>query len=210
MKEKDTNNYITDGMNAFERSGKRLFDIIGAILCLVVFSPLFVLCIIAVRVDGSGPVIFRQERIGRKGKPFDILKFRTMSTGAENDGPQLFRGDNDPRLTRVGKFLREHHIDELPQFWNVLIGDMTFVGPRPERQYFIDKIMEEDPRYAWLYQIQPGVTSYATLYNGYTDTMAKMLRRLDLDLYYLGHRSWWLDAKILWLTFVSIIFGKKF
>ena len=103
-----------------------------------------------------------------------------------------------------------HHLDELPQLWNVLKGDMSFVGPRPERKFYIDQIMEHDPRYAELYQIRPGVTSYATLYNGYTDTMEKMLRRLDLDLYYLKHRSLWMDFGILFKTFVNIIFGKIF
>ena len=113
-------------------------------------------------------------------------------------------------MTRIGRFLRDHHLDELPQLWNVLKGDMAFVGPRPERKYYIDKIMEHDKRYVFLYQIRPGVTSYATLYNGYTDTMEKMLRRLELDLYYLQHRSMWLDVKILFKTFTSIAFGKKF
>lgn len=210
MNTTNSNKYITDGMNAFERAVKRLFDFVGAALCLIVFAPLFVGCVIAIKLENDGPAIFRQERIGRKGKPFSILKFRTMRTDAEKDGPQLYGIGNDPRLTRVGKFLREHHLDELPQLWNVLTGDMAFVGPRPEREYFINKIMEQDARYEWLYQIRPGVTSYATLYNGYTDTMAKMLRRLELDLHYLGHRSWWLDVKILWLTFANIVFGKKF
>ena len=131
---------------------------------------------------------------------------------AEKFGPALSHagGDDDPRLTRVGKFLRAHHLDELPQLWNVFCGDMAFIGYRPERKFFIDQIMEHDPRYSFLYQIRPGVTSYATLYNGYTDTMEKMLRRLNYDLYYLEHRSFWFDIKTLWLTFVSIIFGKKF
>ena len=124
--------------------------------------------------------------------------------------PALYSGEEDPRLTKVGRFLRTHHLDELPQLWNVLVGDMAFVGYRPERKFYIDQIMKEDPRYVFLYQIRPGVTSYATLYNGYTDTMEKMMRRLELDLYYLGHRSWWFDIKILWITFLSIIFGKKF
>ncbi len=135
-----------------------------------------------------------------------------MRLDAETLGPALSHanGDNDPRLTKVGKFLRAHHLDELPQLWNVFIGDIAFVGYRPERSYYISQIMKEDPRYAFLYQIRPGVTSYATLYNGYTDTMEKMLRRLELDLYYLKHRSLWFDVKILGLTFLSIIFGKKF
>jgi lipopolysaccharide/colanic/teichoic acid biosynthesis glycosyltransferase len=110
----------------------------------------------------------------------------------------------------VGRFLRAHHLDELPQLWNVLRGDMAFIGPRPERQFYIDQIMEYDKRYEYLYQIRPGVTSYATLYNGYTDTMEKMLRRLEYDLYYLQNRSWRFDMKILFYTFCAIVFGKRF
>ena len=113
-------------------------------------------------------------------------------------------------MTKVGKFIREHHLDELPQLWNVFCGDMAFIGPRPERQFYIDQIMKVDPRYRYLYQIRPGVTSYATLYNGYTDTMEKMLRRLRYDLFYLEHRSWIFDFKILFNTFMNIMFGKKF
>lgn len=130
---------------------------------------------------------------------------------AEEGGmPKLLEKPNDPRLTKVGRILRRHHLDELPQLYNVLRGDMAFIGPRPERKYYIDQIMQHDPRYVYLYQIRPGVTSYATLYNGYTDTMEKMLKRLELDLYYLEHRSWWLDAKILFKTFTNIVFGKVF
>ena len=125
-------------------------------------------------------------------------------------GPALYKGGEDPRLTKIGKFLREHHLDELPQLWNVFIGDMAFIGPRPERKFYIDQIMEHDPRYRFLYQIRTGVTSYATLYNGYTDTMEKMLRRLRYDLFYLEHRSWFFDFKILVKTFLNIAFGKKF
>lgn len=133
-----------------------------------------------------------------------------MVIDSEKDGVPMLAEINDQRLTPFGKWLRTHHLDELPQLYNVLRGDMSLVGPRPERKYFIDQIMEHDPRYSMLYQIRPGVTSYATLYNGYTDTMEKMLRRLNYDLYYLEHRSFWFDIRILWLTFISIIFGKKF
>ena len=139
-----------------------------------------------------------------------IYKFRTMHTNAEAMGPQLLQSPDDPRLTKIGLFLRNHHLDELPQLWNVFIGDMAFVGHRPERKYYIDKIMEVDSRYELLYAIRPGVTSYATLYNGYTDNMEKMVRRLEYDLFYLEHHSWWFDIKILWNTFVSIAVGKKF
>lgn len=202
--------YVLDGMNEFERNLKRIIDFFIASICLIVFSPLFLICYFAVRREDGGPAIFKQERIGRFGRPFMIYKFRSMRTDAEKDGPALYQHENETRMTKVGKFLRVHHLDELPQLWNVMKGDMAFIGPRPERQFYIDQIMERDPRYRYLYQVRPGVTSYATLYNGYTDTMEKMLRRLELDLYYLEHRSFWLDFKILANTFLHIAFGKKF
>ncbi len=202
--------YVEDGMTEAGRDLKRCVDFCVALVCLIVFSPLFLICYIAVRREDGGPALYKQERIGHLGRPFFIYKFRSMRTDAESAGPQLTANDNDNRLTRVGRFLRAHHLDELPQLYNVLIGDMAFIGPRPEREFYIKQIMKRDPRYQCLYQIRPGVTSYATLYNGYTDTMEKMLRRLDLDLYYLEHRSWWLDAKILFMTFFNIVFGKKF
>ena len=180
--------FIRDGMNGLERNVKRIGDCILALIALIVFSPLFLICYIAVKREDGGPAIYKQERIGRFGRPFYIYKFRSMRMDAEKYGPALYQSGSDPRLTKVGKFLREHHLDELPQLWNV----------------------ERDPRYRYLYQIRPGVTSYATLYNGYTDTMEKMLRRLRFDLFYLEHRSWWFDFKILVMTFMSIVFGKKF
>ena len=206
----ESSTYIYDGMNAFEKEVKRLFDFLTAFVCLILFSPLFLICYIAIKRGHDGPVIYKQERIGRFGRPFYIYKFRSMIVDAEKEGEELLQQDNDPRLTKTGKFLRDHHLDELPQFWNVLVGDMSFVGPRPGRKYFIDQIMQHDPRYECLYQIRPGITSMATIYNGYTDTMEKMLKRLDMDLDYLRHRSWWLDLKIIFLTFANIAFGKKF
>lgn len=202
--------YIVDGMNEFERNLKRLIDLFTALICLVVFSPLMLACYIAVKREDGGPAIFKQERIGRFGRPFYIYKFRSMRVDAEKDGPALYQHENETRMTKVGKFLRAHHLDELPQLWNVVKGEMAFIGPRPERKFYIDQIMEHDPRYRYLYQVRPGVTSYATLYNGYTDTMEKMLRRLELDLYYLEKRSLWFDFKLLVLTFLNIAFGKKF
>ncbi len=172
--------YIYDGMNAFEKEVKRWIDFFFAGICLIVFSPLFLACYIAIKRN------------------------------AESKGPQLCSEHRDKRLTKTGKFLREHHLDELPQLWNIFIGDMAFIGPRPERKFYIDQIIQHDPRYTYLYQIRPGITSMATLYNGYTDTMEKMLKRLEMDLDYLKHRSWWLDGKILCLTFLKIAFGKKF
>jgi lipopolysaccharide/colanic/teichoic acid biosynthesis glycosyltransferase len=201
---------VVDGMNKLERYVKRLIDLFVAIICLIIFSPLMLICYIAVKHEDGGPAIFKQERIGLFGRPFTIYKFRSMRLDAEKNGPALYQHDNETRMTKVGKFLRDHHLDELPQLWNVVKGDMSFIGPRPERKYYIDQIMEHDQRYTYLYQVRPGVTSYATLYNGYTDTMEKMLRRLELDLYYLEHHSLWLDFKLLILTFINIVFGKKF
>ena len=189
---------------------KRVQDTLIAGVCLIVFSPLMPWCYFKIKKEDNGPAIYKQERIGLHGKPFMIYKFRTMHTNAEAMGPQLLQSPDDPRLTKIGLFLRNHHLDELPQLWNVFIGDMAFVGHRPERKYYIDKIMEVDSRYELLYAIRPGVTSYATLYNGYTDNMEKMVRRLEYDLFYLEHHSWWFDIKILWNTFVSIAVGKKF
>lgn len=204
--------FIPDGMSGFARNSKRLFDLVVSFVLMILFSPLFVICAIMVYREDGGPVIYKQERIGRFGRPFNILKFRTMRVDAEVAGPQLSHGggEGDPRLTKVGRFLRAHHLDELPQLWNVFRGDMAFVGPRPERKFYIDQILQYDKRYVYLYQIRPGVTSYATFYNGYTDTMEKMLRRLEYDLYYLGHRSWMFDIKILAKTFFGIVFGKNF
>ena len=189
---------------------KRTQDAVIAALCLVIFSPLMLWCYFCIKREDSGPALFTQERIGLHGKPFKIYKFRSMRTDTEKNGPQLLQSMNDPRLTRIGNFLRKHHLDELPQLWNVLVGDMAFVGYRPERQFYIDKIVAVDPRYERLFAMRPGVTSYATLYNGYADNMEKMLRRLEYDLYYLDHHSWWFDIKILWNTFISIAFGKIF
>jgi len=204
------NDFIPDAMNSFERNAKRVSDLLISTILIVLFSPLMLICWIALKIGDHGPAIYSQERIGRFGRPFKIYKFRSMRIDAESGGPALYAGDNDPRLTKVGGFLRRHHLDELPQLFNVFLGDMSFVGYRPERKYFIDKIMEKDPRYYYLYQIRPGVTSYATLHNGYTDSMEKMLRRLEFDLYYLRHRSWLFDLMVICQTFLNVAFGKKF
>jgi lipopolysaccharide/colanic/teichoic acid biosynthesis glycosyltransferase len=201
---------IRDGMNVFERAVKRIFDIVCSFLALIILSPVFLIVAIALLCQGDGSVFFRQERIGYKGKPFNIIKFRTMRADSESNGEPRLAKVNDERLTKVGKFLREHHLDELPQLVNVLLGDMSFVGPRPERRFFIEKIRKENPNYDYVYLMRPGLTSMATLHNGYTDTMEKMLKRLDMDLEYLQKRSLWLDAKLIFTTFLYIVNGKKF
>lgn len=196
-------------MNCVERGIKRAFDIVASLLGLIILSPAILYVYIRLRRQDDGPVIFRQERIGLHGHPFHILKFRTMRLDAEQDGVPQLAEKSDNRLTPVGRYLREHHLDEMPQLWNVLVGDMSFVGYRPERQHFIDQIMKENSDYEQLYQIRPGITSMATIYNGYTDTMEKMLIRLQMDLEYLQKRSLWLDLKIIFTTVRLIGYGKK-
>ena len=196
-------------MNCVERGIKRAFDIVASLLGLIILSPAILYVYIRLRRQGDGPVIFRQERIGLHGRPFHILKFRTMRLDAEQDGVPQLAEKSDNRLTPVGRYLREHHLDEIPLLWSVLVGDMSFVGYRPERQHFIDQIMKENSDYEQLYQIRPGITSMATIYNGYTDTMEKMLIRLQMDLEYLQKRSLWLDLKIIFTTVRLIGYGKK-
>ena len=199
-----------DAMGGFQHLLKRLFDIVFSVLGLVLFSPLFLVFSI-ILMFSDGPVIFRQERIGYKGRPFTIYKFRTMRVDAESHGniPRL-EGERSLYLTPFGRFLRAHHLDELPQLWNVLKGDMSFVGPRPERQYFIDQINRETDDYRYIYLMRPGVTSYATIYNGYTDTMDKMLKRLEYDIEYLDNRNIFTDLSIIFRTVFSVFSGKKF
>ena len=192
------------------RCAKRAFDLIGALFSLVFLSPVLLVIILLQWFTSGGPAFFRQERIGKNGRPFKILKFRTMRVDAEENGPQLTQIDDTCRCTPIGGFLRRHHLDELPQLWNVLIGDMSFVGYRPERKFFIDQILQHDPRYVQLYAMRPGITSEAAIYNGYTDTMEKMLRRMEMDIHYLEHRTLRLDLNIILKTILNIATGKKF
>ena len=204
------NSVMRDGMNIFERVVKRTFDFVASLMALIILSPLFIIISIVLLCQRDGTVLFKQERIGYKGKPFNIYKFRTMRSDSESDGKPRLAAVGDERLTKIGRFLREHHLDELPQLLNVLKGDMSFVGPRPERRYFIEKIRKENPDYDYIYLMRPGLTSMATLHNGYTDTMEKMLVRLQMDLEYLCKRSLWLDVKLIFKTFLYIVNGKKF
>ena len=197
-----------DAMGCVQRSVKRLFDIVFSLAGMIILSPVYLVIAIMLKRQKNGPAIFSQERIGYRGKPFTIYKFRTMSEPEKE--PQLVAKSSIGQSTKTELFLREHHLDELPQLWNVLKGDMSFVGPRPERRFYIDKIMANDPSYVLIYEMRPGLTSEATLYNGYTDTMEKMLIRLHMDTDYLKRRSLALDASIIAKTFISIVSGKKF
>ncbi len=189
---------------------KRLLDLLLSFTGIVLISPIFILVLLLQWCTTPGTAFFRQERIGKDGKPFHIIKFRTMQLDAESDGPQLVNIQNSSRFTRCGQFLRKHHLDELPQLWNVLIGDMSFVGYRPERAFFINQIMEKDQRYAMLFAIRPGITSEAAIYNGYTDTMEKMLRRLEMDIDYMKRVSLKTDIIIIFKSIYMLMSGKQY
>lgn len=186
---------------------KRAFDIVASLLAMLFLSPIYLLLAVLVAVTSHGPVIYCQERIGLHGKPFRILKFRTMYLNSEPDTPLLSR-DNDPRITPVGHFMRKYRLDELPQMWNIFRGDMSIVGPRPERGYFIDQIVKEAPYYCLLYKIRPGLTSWGPIKVGYTDTIEKMVDRLNYDIMYMENMSIQLDLKILFFTIRVICDGK--
>lgn len=194
----------------FHRFIKRLFDLLLSLTGIVLISPIFILVLLLQWCTTPGTAFFRQERIGKDGKPFHIIKFRTMELDAESEGPQLVNIQNSSRFTRFGQFLRKHHLDELPQLWNVLIGDMSFVGYRPERAFFINQIMEKDQRYAMLFAIRPGITSEAAIYNGYTDTMEKMLRRLEMDIDYMKRVSLKTDIIIIFKSIYMLMSGRQY
>lgn len=186
---------------------KRACDVVMALMGMAVLSPVYLIVAILVKCSSKGPVIYKQERIGLHGKPFMILKFRTMTDHAEQGVPCL-SSDNDPRITRLGHVLRKYRIDELPQMWNVLRGDMSIVGPRPERRFFINQIEQVAPYYCLIYRIRPGLTSWGPIKVGYTDTMDKMVRRLNYDIVYMENMSLLLDMKILLFTISVILDGK--
>lgn len=186
---------------------KRAFDIVVSAAMLVLLSPLYLILTLLVWYSSKGPVFYRQERIGLHGLPFEIIKFRTMCVHAETETPQL-SADNDPRITKVGKWMRKYRLDELPQFWNILRGDMSIVGPRPERRYFINQIEEKAPYYCMIYKIRPGLTSWGPIKVGYTDTLDKMIRRLNYDIVYIENMSLTLDIKIMFHT-IGVIFNGK-
>lgn len=187
---------------------KRLFDCVVSAVSLVVLSPLFLAISIVVRRESPGGVIYRQDRVGYRNKPFTIYKFRTMRVDAEGDGVPRLSSDSDDRVTRSGRFMRKYRIDELPQFWNVLKGDMSLVGPRPERQYYIDKIIERAPFYTLLHQVRPGITSMGMVKFGYAKSVDEMIERMKYDLLYLENMSLMNDLKILAYTVETVLTGK--
>lgn len=191
----------------FGQNIKRCGDIFISLLALILLSPLYLILSIAVKCSSAGPVIYSQERIGRHRKPFRIYKFRSMYENAESGGPQLTT-DNDSRITHVGEVLRKYRLDELPQFWNVLKGDMSLVGPRPEREYYINQIMERAPYYGLIFQVRPGITSWGMVKFGYASTVEEMVERSRFDIIYLNNMSILTDLKILAYTVRTVAIGE--
>jgi lipopolysaccharide/colanic/teichoic acid biosynthesis glycosyltransferase len=186
---------------------KTVIDYSFTILCLILLIPVTLLLIIAIKISVKGPVIYSQNRIGKDGKTFTIYKFRSMHTGAE-EGIPLLCGKKDKRITSVGRFMRKHKLDEIPNFINVLKGEMSLIGPRPEQQYFINQIVAKKPEYRLLHNIKPGITSWGQVKYGYASNVDEMVKRLEYDLYYLNNRSLWFDLKIAFYTIGIVIKGE--
>lgn len=190
-------------MPYWQRALKRVMDITFSVLALVFLIPFFIFSSFAVKSSSPGPIFFLQDRVGRGGKLFKIIKFRTMYTDSEKDGPQLST-EGDPRITPIGRFMRKTRLDEFPQFFNVLLGQMSLVGPRPERQFYIDQIAALEPQYMQLTRVRPGITSWGQVKFGYAENVDQMLQRMKFDLIYMKNRSIALDIKIMFYTIIIV------
>lgn len=197
----------SDPMPYWQRAIKRVMDILLSFIAVLLLIPFYIFSAIAVKMSSPGPILFLQERVGINGKQFKIIKFRTMFVNSEAAGPQL-SSSNDPRITKIGRFMRKTRLDEFPQFINVLLGDMSLVGPRPERQFYIDQIVKIEPQYLHLNRVRPGITSWGQVKYGYAENVDQMLQRMKFDLIYLKNRSLALDIKIMFYTIIIVIKAK--
>ncbi len=196
-----------DLMPAWQQNLKQMMDIILAVVAIIVLMPLNLFLIIGVKLSSPGPIFYKQDRVGRYGREFKIYKFRSMYHNAEENGPEL-SSKHDPRVTRFGQLMRKHRLDEIPNFLNVLKGDMSLVGPRPEREYFIQKITQEAPHYIHLHKVKPGITSWGQVKYGYAENVQEMIKRLRYDILYIENMSLFVDLKILFYTVITIIKGR--
>ena len=194
-------------MPAWQQSIKRVFDITSSAIAMLLLSPVYLYVAIKVKLGSEGPIFYKQERIGYEGRPFMIYKFRTMYTDAERQGPQLSQV-GDPRITPFGHIMRKYRLDELPQFWNIIKGDMSIVGPRPERRYYIEQIERIAPYYCLVYKVKPGLLSWGPIKIGYSDTVEKMVERLRYDIIYMDNMTIQTDIKILFYSIDVILRGK--
>ncbi len=197
----------SDPMPYWQRAIKRVMDIVLSFIAVILLIPFYIFSAIAVKLSSQGPILFLQERVGLNGQQFKIIKFRTMYVNSELSGPQL-SSSNDPRITKIGRFMRKTRLDEFPQFINVLLGDMSLVGPRPERQFYIDQIVKIEPQYLHLNRVRPGITSWGQVKYGYAENVEQMLQRMKFDLIYLKNRNLALDVKIMFYTII-IVFKAK-
>ncbi|MCE2744111.1 MAG: sugar transferase [Fluviicola sp.] len=197
----------SDDMPIWQQIIKRILDILFSVVAIILLIPLYIFLAISVKFSSPGPILFLQERIGEKGAPFKIIKFRTMYVDAEKLGPQL-SSTHDPRITKIGRFMRKLRFDEFPQFFNVLFGDMSLVGPRPERQFYIDQIVKIEPQFLQLTKVRPGITSWGQVKFGYAENVDEMLQRMKFDLLYLKNRTLALDFKIMLYTILIILKAK--
>lgn len=194
-------------MPAWQQSVKRVFDIAVSAVAILLLSPVYLYVAVRVKLGSKGPVFYKQERIGYEGRPFMIYKFRTMYVDAERQGPQLSQV-NDPRITPFGHIMRKYRLDELPQFWNIIKGDMSIVGPRPERKFYIEQIEKIAPYYCLVYKVKPGLLSWGPIKIGYSDTVEKMVERLRYDIIYMDNMTLQTDIKILFYSIGVILRGK--
>jgi len=194
-------------MPAWQQSLKRIMDVVISLVAMIVLIPLYLFTAIGVKLSSKGPVLYSQERIGKHGRSFKMHKFRSMYVDAESNGPQL-SSENDPRITPFGRFIRKVRLDEIPQFYTVLKGDMSLVGPRPERQYYIDQIVKRAPHYRLLLKVKPGITSWGQVKFGYASNVDEMVERLKYDILYIENMSIAMDIKILIYTMLIVLQGR--